>query len=119
MSSEFKTLGEGYLYNLWNGKLKEMKGEVFHRDKYSDGQYIFPEDNYFRVIDENGRRIKTLCCSSMPEVIYNKGVWLEKSDPEKAAQILIEYEETQIAKLKLKIENHESIIETLKKELRS
>lgn len=119
MSSEFKSLGEGCLYNLWNGKLKEMKGEVFHRDKYMDGWSIFPEDNYFRVVDENGRRVKSLNCSPTPEVVYNKGVWLEKSDPEKAARILIEYEETQIAKLKLKIENHESIIETLKKELRS
>lgn len=119
MSNEFKSLGEGYLYNLWNGRLKEMKGEIFHRDKRMEDGYIYPEDNYFKVVDENGKRIKSLCCSSTPGIIYNRSVWLEESNREEAAKILIEYEETQISKLKLQIENHENLIETLKTEIRS
>ena len=40
-----------------------------------------------------------------------------ESNKSKAAEILIQYEEEQIAKLKFQIENHEELIESLRKEM--
>ena len=116
---EFKNLGMGYLYNLWNGKLKEYRGEVLHKKKYEDsyGRYISPEVNYFMVHDEDNRIVKKLCCSAVEGEICNKGLWLSESNKSKAAEILIQYEEEQIAKLKFQIENHEELIESLRKEI--
>ena len=78
MSNEYEVIAEGYLYNLRNGKLKEYRGEVLHKEKYEDsyGRYISPEVNYFMVHDEHNR----------------------------------------IVKLKFQIENHEELIESLRKE---
>ena len=53
-------------------------------------------------------------CASVEGEIVNKVLWLKESNVHKAAQLFIEYEETQISKLKLQIENHESLINTLK-----
>ena len=120
MSNEYEVIAEGYLYNLWNGKLKEYRGEVLHKEKYEDsyGRYISPEVNYFMVHDEHNRIVKKLCCSAVEGEICNKGLWLSESNKSKAAEILIQYEEEQIAKLKFQIENHEELIESLRKEMK-
>lgn len=115
---EFKNLGMGYLYNLWNGKIKEYHGRILHRDKYIDhNRIIIPERTYFMALDEHGRVIKKLLCSGVEGEICNKGLWLYESDVSHAAQILINYEEEQIAKLEFQIQNHKELIETLKKEV--
>ena len=108
-----------YLYNLWNGKLKEYPGKVLHKEKYEDfyGRRIIPEVNYFMAHDVNGRVVKKLCCSSVEGEICNKGVWLSESNKSKAAEILIRYEEEQIVKLTFQIKNHEELIESLRKEI--
>lgn len=118
MSNDFEVIAEGYLYNLWNGKLKEYRGKVLHKEKCEDvyGRYISPEVNYFMVYDEHDRVVKKLCCSGVEGEICNKGLWLSESNKSKAAEILIQYEEEQIAKLKFQIENHEELIESLRKE---
>lgn len=111
----FKLLAEGYLYSPWNGTLKEYKGEVYHMDEIREfGQRIVPEKNYFVVKDERGNVIKKMMCSSVEGEILNKVLWLEGSNIHKAAQLFIEYEETQISKLKMMIENHYGLINTLK-----
>ena len=53
-------------------------------------------------------------CAKDPEVVYNKILWLPDRDDDKARQILIEYEESQICKLQDKIQNHQAKINTLK-----
>lgn len=113
--SRFKLITKGYLYSPWNGKLKEYRGEVYHRDEYRElGKNIVFERTYFSVKDECGRELKKLMCSLNEGEIMNKILWLAEPDIHKAAQLFIEYEETQIAKLKFMIENHESLINTLK-----
>ena len=115
MSNEFKLIATGYLYSSWAGKLREFAGEVYHRDEIREyGKYILPERSYFIAKDKQGRTIKKLDCANHEGEIHNKVVWLQEPNARKAAGILIEYEETQIAKLRLQIENHEHLIETLK-----
>lgn len=98
MREDFKTIAEGYLYSPWNGTLKEYKGEVMHKDTFIEfNKYIVPEKNYFIVRDERGRVLKKLMCSTIEGEIVNKVLWLAESDIHKAAQLFIEYEETQIA----------------------
>lgn len=114
IDNRFKLIAEGYLYSPWNGTLKEYKGEVLHSDEIREGyKYIIPEKNYFIAKDDHGRQIKKLMCASVEGEIVNKVLWLKESNVHKAAQLFIEYEETQISKLKLQIENHESLINTL------
>ena len=113
--NRFKLIAEGYLYSPWNGALKEYKGKVYHRDEFREfGKCIVPEKNYFVANDEHGREIKKLMCSSVEGEIVNKVLWLKESNVHEAAQLFIEYEETQISKLKSMIENHQSLINTLK-----
>lgn len=115
MFADIKVIAEGYLYSPWNGTLKEYRGEVHHRDSYVYNGRIVPEQSYFHIRDERRRELKKLMCSSIEGEIVNKVLWLTDSDIHKAAQLFIEYEETQIAQLKFKIENHESLIKTLEK----
>ena len=115
LDNRFTLIVVGYLYSLWNGTLKEYKGEVYHSDEIREGyKYIIPEKNYFVAKDNHGREIKKLVCASVEGEIVNKVLWLTESNIHKAAQLFIEYEETQISKLKLQIENHERLINTLK-----
>ena len=115
MSDNFKLIATGYLYSPWAGKLREFAGEVYHRDKIlSPNGIIQPERSYFIIKDKHGRTLKKLDCAASEGEIHNKVVWLQEQNARKAAGILIEYEETQIAKLRLQIENHECLIETLK-----
>ena len=96
----------GYLYNLWAGELREYGGEVYHG--------IYCDSAYFLVKDKHGRVVKKLNCAMSEGEIHNKTVWLQESNKRKAADILIEHEEEQIAKLRFQIENHEKLIASLK-----
>lgn len=114
----YEKIADGYLYNLWNGKLKEYKGEIWHMDEYRDMfDIIRPERSRFIAKDEHGQVIKRLECANFEGEIYNKGVWLRESNRKRAAEILIRREEGMIAKLQFQIKNHEDLIESLKVEL--
>ena len=112
-----RTISEGYLYNLWNGKLKELKGEVRLNESYVLNDYIIPEKTYFLLFDEHGRIVKKMQCSKIEGELYNKVVWLKEANRDKANKILIEYEEQQISELEFRIRNHEELIKVLKGEL--
>ena len=116
INNDYIFVSTGYLYSPWNGKLREYRGEVYHRDEIRNGPggYIIPERTIFLVKDSYGRVLKSYDCSPNEGELYNKVVWLRDLDTRKAAAILIEYEEAQIAKFKLKIENHECMIDSLK-----
>ena len=116
VNNDFKLIDTGYLYSPWNGTLREFAGEVYHRDEYRTefGRLIVPEHTHFIVKDGRGRTIKKFDCAANEGYIHNKNVWLREPDKRQAADILIEYEETQISKLRLQIENHESLVEILK-----
>lgn len=88
----------GFLYSMWPGYLNVTEGEILHISKYT----------YF--IRENDT--KKICCHSEPEKIYNGLLWLEERDDEKAINLLIEYHEREVKKLKEKINSHlEKIIQ--------
>lgn len=108
------SLGIGYLYSPWHGKLREYKGELIHYGDCRDYEPIVPERTFFLVQDEHGRVIKKLQCSSVEGEVSNKLVWFYERNWSGAAEALIKYEELRIAKLELEIENHRMLIETLK-----
>ena len=119
MNNDFEQIGTGYLYNLWNGTLKEYQGEVLHKTEHEVGYGMLAsrEVTYFIVRDKNGRSVKKLCCSYVEGEICNKSVWLSEADRAKAASILIEYEKQRIAELQFRIKNHEELIDSLTKEM--
>lgn len=104
-----EVLGKGYLYNLWQGSIREYYGKIvrgYDSDKCC-----------FKVLDEYGREMKMLLCSPTEGKIYQKSVYLHNKDKKRAAKILIENEEYEIAKIEYKLRNRKEIIETLKKQL--
>lgn len=109
MSNDFEQIGTGYLYNLWNGTLREYRGEVLHKKER--------DVTYFIVRDKNDRVVKKLCCSPIEGENCNKSVWLSESNRAKAASILIEYEKQRITELQFQIKNHEELIDSLTKEM--
>lgn len=115
-NGDFKLVTTGYLYSPWNGTLREFDGEIYHREGYRTefGRLIVPEHTHFIVKDNRGRTVKKFDCAANEGYIHNKTVWLRERDKRKAADILIEYEETQISKLRLQIENHECLIASLR-----
>ena len=116
MVNKYKMIATGYLYSPWNGKLREFSGEVHHREEYRTefGRLIEPEHTHFLVKNERGQVIKKFDCAHGEGDLHNKVVWLREQDMRKAADILIEYEETLISKLRLQIENHECLIASLR-----
>lgn len=92
---------------------------MIHKNAEVDyfGRRVCSEVNRFIVLDDNDRVMKKLCCSGVEGEICNKSVWLTESNPAKAAEILIRYEEEQIAKLRFQINNHEDLITSLKEEI--
>lgn len=111
---DYEFVSEAYLYSPWNGKIKVYKGEVWHREESRDWYTIYYESTHFRMLDKHGKIMKRFQCSPTEGEVHNKVVWLSEPDMNKAAQILIEYEELQIAKLEEKIENHKQLIEIYK-----
>ena len=116
MTERYHLLCTGYLYSVWNGKLKEYKGNVLYSDKWTVNGYIPPELTMFDVVDERGKKIKSLNCALKEGVVYNKVVWLVESDRSKAAKILIDWEMRQISALQMKINNHHGRIDTVREE---
>jgi hypothetical protein len=106
-----EVLGKGYLYNLWQGSIREYYGKIVRG--YGDDS----DRCCFKVLDEHGREMKILLCSSTEGKIYQKSVYLHDRDKKRAAKILIENEEYEIAKIEYKLRNRKEIIETLKKQL--
>ena len=111
-----RLIATGYLYSPWNGTLRVYTGEIYHRNRCDNGPggYSYPERTYFLVKDKHNRVLKSFDCAENEGEIHNKLVWLRELDTRKAADIFIEYEETQIARLKMQIENHESLIQSLR-----
>ena len=96
----------GYLYSSNAGTFREWGyGEVL---RTTTGRVIF------EVKDSQGRTVKSLNCSDREGEICCKLVWLYERDIRRAADILIEYEESQIAKLQFQIENHKRLITFMK-----
>lgn len=116
MRTRGESLGVGYLYSVWNGKLKEYKGTITYFAELRENIYIQPERTFFEIFDARGIIVKKYQCASKEGEIHNKVVWLYESNRRKAAEILIEYEKQQIAKLQMQIENHKELIELLKNE---
>ena len=90
-----------YLYSLWSGRLVVHPGHV-HKGYLNDDVGRFQSKN------------KSFGCSIHPGVMYNSVVWLEERNDDRAKDILIEYEETQITALQEKIDNHLHKIKILK-----
>lgn len=114
MSKKINDLGNGYLYSLWNGHLREYCGCVSGYEH--EWGTLFGQ---FSVIDENGEKVKLLQCSYYEGKNQNKMVWFHDRNKEAAIRVLIDYERNEMAKLEFRIKNHKEIIETLSKELES
>lgn len=92
-----------YLYSTWCGVLSVEEGSV----KTFNG-----ETNYGVFCSNND---KTLLCHIEPEKVYNAMVWLPERNDQKAIDILVQYYEKEINKLKEKIELKQIKIEILRK----
>ena len=114
---EIEVLEKGYLYNLWQGSIREYYGEIVRRYRDDMGVRSYGDKCLFKVLDERGREMKSLLCSPIEGKIYQKSVYLHNKDKKRAAKILIENEEYEIAKIEYKLRNRKEIIETLKKQL--
>lgn len=114
MSKKINDLGNGYLYSLWNGHLREYRGYVSGYERECRSVL-----GSFSVIDEHGETVKLLQCSYYEGKIQNKMVWFHDRNKEAAIRVLIDYERNEMAKLEFRIKNHKEIIETLSKELES
>lgn len=88
-----------YLYSLWSGQVKVYEGDVYERWRV-DGIFV--------------TKTKNFTCSTKPEVVSNAVVWLPEPNERLARQILIQYHEKEISKLKEKIDNHINKILILK-----
>ena len=92
-----------YLYSLWR------------RHFISSECILKPSANKEFVYVKDTRNNSSYRVSSSPETVYNGMIWLEEQDDKYAAELLIAYQNQQIAKLETRIDNHKSIIETLNK----
>ena len=109
---------DGYLYNLWKGVFKEVKGEVWLYGDYPwNSDSMETRKAVFHVCNEEGICVKHLQCSANEGMVLNRAVWLKESDKATAAKILIDRENEQIAKLEYSIECHKDAIDILKREI--
>ena len=88
-----------HLYSLWSGQLRVYEGDVHERWR-ADGTFVTTTRNF--------------ACSVEPEIVHNAVVWLPEQNESLAKQILIQYHEKEISKLKEKIDNHLNKILILK-----
>ena len=89
----------GFLYSIWNGTVKAYEGEI-------------------KVIDEERGIFKSttkrFTCHAEPEKIYNAVVWLKEQDDERAVQLLIDYNYTQLDLVYEKVDNYKNKIQMLR-----
>ena len=89
----------GFLYSIWNGSVKVYKGEAI-------------------VIDEKRgifkSKSKRFTCHAEPGKIYNVVVWLKEQDDERAVQLLIDHNYTQLYLACEKVTNYGNKIKTLR-----
>ena len=96
---------EGYVYSLWTGRFSCKKATIKQYPDDSRNRGL----SYARFAD--GTCIEV---NISPLLVHNAIVWLEERDDAIAAEILVKYQEQQIAKLQEKILNHKNKIQTLK-----
>ena len=89
----------GFLYCIWNGSVRVYEGEVIVIDE---------ERGIFKS------KIKRFTCHAEPEKIYNAVVWLKEQDDERAVQLLIDYNYTQLYLACEKVANYENKIQMLR-----
>lgn len=100
--SEFKSIGTGYFYRIVNGKFMVSAGEIQHSDGRTYwNRYQEPECTIFITRNKRTGKINTReICAETPGEVRNGKVWLEEPDKKRAVQLLIEYEENEIEKVK-------------------
>ena len=95
----------GFVYSLWSGRFQCKKATINN----------YPTDSrnaglaYARFLDGGYVEI-----NQSPSQIHNAIVWLEERNDALAADILIQYQEQQIAKIQDKIGNYRHKIQILK-----
>ena len=89
----------GFLYSIWNGSVKAYEGEVI-------------------VIDEERGIFKSkttrFTCHAEPGKINNAVVWLKEQDDDRAVQLLIDYNYTQLDLAYEKVDNYKNKIQMLR-----
>lgn len=101
---------EAYLYSMWSGELKIIKGEVFRSRK--NGKLC---DTFFN----SEKPKKRIGCHPEEGEFYNSVIWFYKRNDREAIEELIGYEEVRIMELQEKIDNHRRKIKTLDEHLKN
>lgn len=94
----------GYMYSMWGGKLDSYEGYLMMSARPGRARF-------YKIA--NDTIAGSLMCSNKPGVIVNSVVWLKERDDKKAAELLIQYERTQIEQCKMRIRHHEAKIKML------
>lgn len=123
MGSEWKVkytkCDDVYLYRIFCGRIfMEVLGTFYLKRMYKDcTDEVWTQSAWISVLEKNMRHETRYQCSPEPGVVYNKCVWFHEPNRKKAAELLIEYEESEIVSLSKKINAHKEIIDILKKEI--
>lgn len=89
----------GVLYSIWNGSVRVYEGEAIVIDE---------ERGIFKS------KSKRFTCHAEPGKIYNAVVWLKEQDDERAVQLLIDYNYTQLDLTYEKVYNYQNKIQMLR-----
>lgn len=101
---------EGILYSSFGGKFRKHRGSIDNKAK----GYL----TNFWISDPQPRNCKMkFVVNKKPGVLYNKQVWFEQENEEKALELLIEREDAEIKSLYKEIARHSSIYADLKLQL--
>ena len=107
LRDDFVLLSTGYLYKLYDGELKEYKGEVGYNERYNSLVSKGTRGRgKFMVYDEDGLLDKMFVVPLNAAEVYNNIVWLRESDKFVAALILGTYEHRQIERLEAELIEH-------------
>ena len=103
------------LYSLWDKKLKKVYGIVEDKPKIPGA---CTQDTYCSFYERqlNGKYNRR-SVSPFEGAIYNKCLWFQEENDEKAILKFIEYENGCILGLQRRIEAHKEIIDALEKEI--
>ena len=89
-----------FLYAMLDGMLIVYTGYLFYTPRKGWAQFI--------------NKAKSQQCSAEAGTICNSVVWFYERNDDKARQMLIDHEDSEIQKYKLKILSHEKKLELLK-----